>query len=74
MKIMFLVLLWLAVTFLTMLSLYRFVPPETQYAMAEYFGFYGDERVMDFVLYSFFAIAISIASASTFCAFLLLRK
>jgi len=47
-------LLWYAVVFLTLLTLYKVIPPDTQYAIAEHFEIYRDELIMDFVLYVFF--------------------
>ena len=58
MKMVLLALLWCTVVFLSLLTLYKFVPPETQYSFAEHFEIYGDELIMDFVLYLFLGIAI----------------
>ncbi len=74
MKMVLLALLWCTVVFLSLLTLYKFVPPETQYSFAEHFEIYGDELIMDFVLYLFLGIAILIASVSTLVLYLLLRK
>ena len=74
MKAVLFLLIWCAALFLSMLTLYRIVPPENQYTMAEYFEIYGDEMIMDFVLYIFFGAAIFIASASTLALYFLVRK
>lgn len=74
MKAAFLVLLWCIAVFQSMFTLYKIVPPETQYDFVELFGIYGDERIMDFVLYVFFGMAIFIASVITLSLYLLIRK
>lgn len=74
MKAVFLVLLWCIVVFMSMFTLYKIVPPDTQYDFAEFFEIYGDEKIMDFVLYIFFGMAIFIASVITLSLYLLIRK
>lgn len=74
MKAAFLVLFWCIVVFLSMFTLYKIIPPETQYDFAELFEIYGDEKIMDFVLYIFFGMAIFIASVITLSLYLLIRK
>lgn len=74
MKAAFLVLLWCIVVFLSMFTLYKIIPPETQYDFAELFKIYGDEKIMDFVLYIFFGMSIFIASVITLSLYLLIRK
>lgn len=74
MKPVLLVLIWCAAVFLSLLTLYRVVPPETQYAMAEHFEIYGDELIMDFVLYVLFGMALFIASVITSAIYLLMLK
>lgn len=74
MKAAFLVLLWCIVVFLSMFTLYKIVPPDTQYDFAELCEIYGDEKIMDFVLYIFFGMAIFIASVITLSLYLLIRK
>lgn len=74
MKTLILALIWCAVAFLSLLTLYNVVPPQAQYTLAEHFHFYGDEMIMDFVLYVFFSAAVVIASVITFILFLLTRK
>ena len=74
MKAVFLILLWCAIVFLSLITLYKVIPPEAQYSFAEHFEIYGDELIMDFVLYIFFSIAAFIASALTLALYLLIRK
>ena len=74
MKVALLIFLWCTVVFLSLLVLYKAIPPETQYSFAEHFKIYGDELIMDFVLYLFFSIAAFIASALTLALYLLIRK
>lgn len=74
MKSITLVLIWFVVVLLSLLTLYKLVTPEAQYSMAEHFGIYGDELIMDFVLYVFFAAAIFLASLVTYCVFLITIK
>lgn len=74
MKAVFLILLWCAIVFLSLITLYKVIPPEAQYSFAEHFEIYGDELIMDFVLYLFFSIAAFIASALTLALYLLIRK
>lgn len=74
MKAVMLSISWCLIVFLILLTLYRIVPPETQYAIAEYFEVYGDELIMDFVLYAFFGLAIVISSVLTFFLYLFMRK
>jgi hypothetical protein len=74
MKVALLALLWCAVVFFSLLILYKVVPPESQYSFAEHFEIYGDELIMDFVLYLFLGIAIFIASVSTLALYFLIRK
>jgi multisubunit Na+/H+ antiporter MnhB subunit len=74
MKAILLVLLWCVVAFLSLLTLYKVVTPEMQYAMAEHFKIYGDELIMDFVLYVFLGAAIFIASIFTLVLYLIIRK
>jgi len=54
MKVVLLALLWCTAVFLSLLTLYKVIPPEAQYSFAEHFEIYGDELIMDFVLYLFF--------------------
>ena len=74
MKTLLLVIIWCATVFLSLLILYKVVPPEAQYAMAEHFEIYGDELIMDFVLYVFFGTSLIIASVITAALYLFLRK
>jgi len=74
MKIVTLIIVWCAVVFFSMLLLYRFIPAETQYSVAEHFNVYGDERIMDFVLYAFTGISLLIATAITFIIAIVTRK
>ncbi|KLG03315.1 hypothetical protein YA49_23220 [Enterobacter cloacae subsp. cloacae] len=74
MKVALLVFLWCTVLFMSLLALYKFIPPETQYSFAEHFEIYGDELIMDFVLYLFLGIAAFIASALTLALYFLIRK
>jgi hypothetical protein len=74
MKVAPLVFLWCTVVFLSLLALYKVIPPEMQYSFAERFEIYGDELIMDFVLYLFFGIAIFIASIITLALYFFIRK
>lgn len=74
MKVALLIFLWCTVVFLSLLVLYKAIPPETQYSFAEHFEIYGDELIMDFVLYLFFGIAIFIASIITLALYFLILK
>ncbi|CAM7981764.1 hypothetical protein SS39_11460 [Enterobacter chengduensis] len=74
MKVVFLTLLWCATMFLSLLTLYKVIPPEAQYSFAEHFEIYGDELIMDFVLYLFLGIAALMASVLTLAFSLLIRK
>jgi hypothetical protein len=74
MKVALLVLLWCTLVFLSLLVLYKTISPDTQYSFAEHFEIYGDELIMDFVLYLFFGIAIFIASIITLALYFLILK
>lgn len=74
MKAVLLTILWCAEVFLILLILYKIIPPEMQYVLAEHFGVYGDELVMDFVLYVFFGTAILAASVFTLAIYRISRK
>jgi hypothetical protein len=74
MKVVLLALLWCTAVFLSLLTLYKVIPPEAQYSFAEHFEIYGDELIMDFVLYLFLGIAAFIASVLTLALYLLIRK
>ncbi len=73
-KVVLLVILWCTVVFLSLITLYKVIPPDAQYSFAEHFEIYGNELIMDFVLYLFFSIAAFIASALTLALYLLIRK
>ncbi|MCP2122059.1 UNVERIFIED_ORG: hypothetical protein J2Y93_002104 [Pantoea agglomerans] len=74
MKVVLLALLWCTAVFLSLLTLYKVIPPEAQYSFAEHFEIYGDELIMDFVLYLFFGIATFIASVLTLALYVFIRK
>lgn len=74
MKIVFFIASWCAVVFMMLLALYHCIPVEVQYSIAERFGVYGDESVMDFVLYVFFGLSILLASIILSCVLILIRK
>ena len=73
-KVVLLVILWCTVVFLSLITLYKVIPPEAQYSFAEHFEIYGDELIMDFVLYLFLGIAALMASVLTLAFSLLIRK
>lgn len=73
MKLLILIITWALMAFLVLTLLYAYIPPETQYAMAEHFEFYGDEQVMDFVLYVFSGAALLAASLLTLGCYLLFK-
>lgn len=74
MKVTFYIVSWCAVIFLILSGFYHYVPVEMQYSMAELFGIYGDELVMDFVLYVFFGLSILLSSIILSCVFIFLKK
>lgn len=74
MKVTFYIVSWCAVAFLILSGLYHYVPVEMQYSMAEFFNIYGDELVMDFVLYAFFGLSILLSSVILSCVFIFLKK
>lgn len=43
MKVVLLALLWCTAVFLSLLTLYKVIPPEAQYSFAEHFKIYGDK-------------------------------
>lgn len=53
MKYLLIIVAWVVTLFIFIKSFYAFIPAETQYAFAEFMGCYGDENVMDFILYVF---------------------
>ncbi|NCH21594.1 hypothetical protein BS412_02095 [Cronobacter turicensis] len=61
--------LWLA-KFKTIIS----IPPAAQYAFAERMGYFGDESVMDIILYAFTGIAVLTSSLLFFFLLRLLRN
>ena len=74
MKVILLALLWCTAVFLSLLTLYKVIPPEAQYSFAEQFKIYGDELIMDFVLYLFLGVSAFIASVLTLALYVLIRK
>jgi|GEM_PF-694079 len=73
MKPLILMLIWALMAFFALTLLYAYIPSETQYAMAEHFEFYGDEQVMDFVLFVFSGAALLVASLLTLGCYLLFK-
>lgn len=74
MKVVFFIASWCTLVFMMLLALYHCIPVEVQYSMAEHFGVYGDESVMDFLLYVFFGLSILLASIILSCFLILIRK
>ncbi|ELY3758463.1 hypothetical protein SMX63_000485 [Cronobacter universalis] len=64
---------WLLAVMLITKSLYLLIPPAAQYAFAERMGYFGDESVMDAILYTFTGIAVLISSLLCFCLLRLSR-
>lgn len=73
MRAIFLIVSWCAAAFIILFVLYHCIPVEMQYSIAEHFGIYGDELVMDFILYVFFGLSILLAFIILSCAFILIR-
>lgn len=74
MKVIFYIASWCTMAFLILSALYHYVPVEMQYSMAELFGIYGDELVMDFVLYVFLGLSILLTSIFLSLVFMFFRK
>lgn len=74
MKVIFYIASWCTIAFLILSALYHYVPVEMQYSMAELFGIYGDELVMDFVLYVFLGLSILLTSIFLSLVFMFFRK
>lgn len=74
MKVIFYIASWCTIAYLILSALYHYVPVEMQYSMAELFGIYGDELVMDFVLYVFFGLSILLTSIFLSLVFMFFRK
>ena len=74
MKVILLALLWCTAVFLSLLTLYKVIPPEVQYSFAEHFKIYGDELIMDFVLYLFLGVSAFSASVLTLALYVLIRE
>lgn len=74
MKAVFFIASWCTLVYMMLLVLYHCIPVEVQYSMAEHFGVYGDESVMDFLLYVFFGLSILLASIILSCVLILIRK
>ncbi len=70
MKYLLIVVAWVVTLFILIKSFYAFIPAETQYAFAEFMGCYGDENVMDFILYVFTCTGVVV---STLLLYLFLR-
>ncbi|CBA31103.1 unknown protein [Cronobacter turicensis z3032] len=70
MKYLLILFIWFIIFITSLKSMYFFIPATAQYALAESIGNYGDESVMDFILYFFTCFAIVISS---FVLYLLLR-
>lgn len=74
MKYLLMFFIWF-ITFITILkSLYFFIPATLQYAFAEHMGYYGDESVMDFILYVFTCTAIVFSSLMLYLLFRLMKR
>lgn len=74
MKVIFYIASWCTIAFLILSALYHYVPVEMQYSMAELFGIYGDELVMDFVLYVFLGLSILLTSIFVSLVFMFFRN
>lgn len=70
MKYLLIIVAWVVTLFIFIKSFYAFIPAEAQYAFAEFMGCYGDENVMDFILYVFICTG---AVVSTLLLYLFLR-
>ncbi|EOU1336401.1 hypothetical protein [Cronobacter malonaticus] len=53
---------WLLAVMLITKSLYLIIPPAAQYAIAERIGCFGDESVMNAILYIFLSMAVLTSS------------
>ncbi|EMD9271542.1 hypothetical protein VWV82_004526 [Cronobacter malonaticus] len=53
---------WLLAVMLITKSLYLLIPPAAQYAIAERIGCFGDESVMNAILYIFLSMAVLTSS------------
>ncbi len=73
MKYLLIIVAWVVTLFIFIKSFYAFIPVETQYAFAEFMGCYGDENVMDFILYVFTCTGV-VASTLLLYFFLQLIK
>ncbi|ELY5928761.1 hypothetical protein ACP6OW_004093 [Cronobacter turicensis] len=74
MKSFFVAVAWLLTVILLTKSLYVLIPPAAQYAFAERMGYFGDESVMDIILYAFTGIAVLTSSLLFFFLLRLLRN
>lgn len=74
MKVVFFIASWCTLVFMMLLALYHYIPVKVQYSMAEHFGVYGDESVMDFLLYVYFGLSILLVSIILSCVLILIRK
>ncbi len=70
MKYLLIIVAWVVTLFIFIKSFYAFIPAKTQYAFAEFMGCYGDENVMDFMLYAFTCTGVVV---STLLLYLFLR-
>ena len=70
MKYLLIIVAWVVTHFIFIKSIYAFIPADAQYDFAEFMGCYGDEHVMDFILYVFICTG---AVVSTLLLYLFLR-
>ncbi|EIV2969764.1 hypothetical protein ACM36D_004336 [Cronobacter sakazakii] len=74
MKLFLSAVAWLLAVMLITKGLYVLIPPTAQYAIAERIGCFGDESVMNAILYLFVSIAVLTSSLLCFCLLRLCRR
>lgn len=74
MKSVIFIAAWLILTGMILQGLYAYTSPEMQYRVAEMFGYYGDESVMDFILSVYILIAVIASSLLCYCLIHLINK
>lgn len=74
MKYLLMIFTWFISFIVTVKTLYFFIPATLQYTFAEHLGYYGDESVMDFILYVFTCIAVVISSLMLYLLFRLMKR
>lgn len=74
MKYLLMIFIWFIIFITSLKILYFFIPATIQYALAENMGNYGDESVMDFILYIFTCFAIVISSLVLYLLLRFIRR